>query len=349
MTTGCSRWYVDYGLDKDQLSSKEALPVLILALDDPSAPTRRNALRCICRLQSDGQEAIPKVIELAKNDLDQEVRGYAIRTLREVMLYSQHNIDSMLEIAVANSHDSRNSAEAKRALTTIEKKSADYGLVRLGDGVEIKMTPAFKFFNGYTTIRPSRAWSILPVDIEISNQTTAPLSLTAESFTLLDTEGEQKSQIPVEAAIKKQQYDIGAAVLRGLVILGPIPAIKAGRANGVISKFCEAKVLTTLEVQPGEHVEKVIFFNCPSRPQHIVGWQLDFNCLQKGCGKDTHIQYTFGSGAEISFTQFSPELKLSPTPTSLENRLLELKALKDKELITEEEYKEKRKSLISEL
>ena len=355
MVTGCSRWYTDYGINKGQLRSREILPQLIQALDDQKPRTRREALHHISRLKLSAQEAIPKVVELAKTDTDEKTRHYAIKVLRLIMPNNPENIELMKEVANCNSGDL--AVEAENTLSSIERQDPtdptleNLNKINIADGIEIKLTPEFLFYNGYVTIQPSRSTSMLPIEIEISNQTNAPLNLDSRCFTLLDSEGEQKSQLPVEAAIKRQQYDIGAAVLRGLVILGPIPAVKAGRANGIISKFCEAKVLTTLEVKPGEQLKKTIFFNCPSRPTQVSGWQLDFSCQQKNCGKKINLHHTFGVGVEITTEQITPQPQLAhhlPTPLSLESKLTELKVLKDKNLITEEEYVEKRRLLIEE-
>jgi len=355
ISTGCSRWYADYGINKGQLRSREILPNLILALDDPKPRTRHSALRIISRLKHTAQEAIPKVTELAKNDVDEDIRHYAINVLRMIMPYTPENVDFMSEVIRANSGELAKVAE--QTLNSIKTKgvpsteSENSGEIHLDDGVEIKLTPEFLFYNGYVTLQPSRSAHMLPVEIQISNQTNALLSLTAESFKLSDNEGKQRSQLPIEAAIKRQQYDIGAAVLRGLVILGPIPAIKAGRANGIISKFCEEKILTELELQPGENVKKVLFFDCPLRPKQITGWELDFSCLQKEYGKQIDIKYFFGTGAQITTREIAFKSSLSrpsPSPVNLESKLLELKYLKDKKIITEEEYFEKRRLLIKE-
>ncbi len=353
-TTGCHQWYTDYGINKGQLKSREILPNLIQALNDPKFRTRQAALQRISRLKLSAQEAIPKVVILAKTDPDENTRHYAIKVLKSIMPNTTKNLKIMDDVANCNSGDL--AIEAKNTSEFIKRKSpanelTNNGKISLPDGIEIKLTPEFIFFNGYVTIYPSRSAYMLPIEIAVNNQTDSPINLNSKSFILLDQEGKQKSQLSVTAAIKRQQYDISAAVLRGLVILGPIPAVKAGRANGIISKFCEAKVLTTLEIQPGEQIKKTIFFDCPTRPKEIDGWQLDFSCSQKDFGKKTNIHYIFGSGAKITTEKITPRTQstqhLAAAPT-LESKLLELNSLKEKKLITEEEFAEKRKLLIKE-
>ncbi|ACN18062.1 hypothetical protein HRM2_p00680 (plasmid) [Desulforapulum autotrophicum HRM2] len=352
-TTGCHQWYTAYEINKGQLRSREILPNLIQALDDPKPRTRRAALQRISRLKLSAQEAIPKVVILAKTDDDEDTRHYAIKVLRLIMPNSPENLKIMEDVAICNSGDL--AIEAENTSNSIKRKSsanklAIAGKINMPDGIEIKLTPEFIFFNGYVTIYPSRSAYMLPIEIYINNQTDAPIKLNSENFTLSDPEGKQRTQLSVTAAIKRQQYDIGAAVLRGIVILGPIPVSKAARANGIISKFCEAKVLTTIEVQPGAQVKKAIFFDCPSRPIQISDWQLDFSYTQKDCNKRTHIHYIFGTGEEITTEDTTSQPHLtnhSPSPTTLEIKLLELNHLKEKKLITEEEYIEKRESLIN--
>ncbi len=350
--TGCSRWYTAYGLSNSQLKSKESLPNLLRALDDPSPRTRQAALKYISRLRRAGREAIPNVVELVKNDPDEKVRAYAIRTLGQIMPCTQKNIDLMQEIINANSGEMVSLAE--NVLTTIKNRdtagagiSADYGLVHLDDGVEIEITPAFDFYNGYVTIQPSIARYMLPIEIQINNQTNSSISMSADNVKFFDDKGVQKSLLSVDEAIKRQHFSVGKSIILGFPV---VSQIKTGRANGMISKYCEEIVLTAFEVLPGETVKKVLFFDCPLRPRQIAGWQLDFTCVEKAYGKKMYVKYIFGSGEEITIEQIPLELPLSsknPTnPTTLENKLLELKHLKDKKLITEEEYFEKRKSLI---
>lgn len=352
--TGCGAWYAKYGINKGQIRSREVLPNLIQALDDPNPRTRRSSLQLISRLKLSAQDAIPKVVEIASSDEDKSIRHYAINVLRMIMPFSPENKDLLKEVAKANAGElaveAENILEYIGGLEGDDSVSYDNGKINIADGMEITLTPEFTFYNGYVTIQPSRTAYMLPIEIEINNHTNATFSLNADSFILSGADGKQRAQLSVAAAVKRQQYDIGAAVFRGLVILGPIPAVKAGRANGIISKFCEAKVLTTLDVQPGEQIKKTIFFDCPQRPDLVVGWQLSFDCLQKDCGLKNHVKYIFGAGAQIITEEIIKEhqVDVCGTSQSLENKLLTLQELKDKNLITESEYIEKRRLLIKE-
>ena len=349
-TTGCNRWYVDYGIGRNQLKSKEILPNLILALDDPEPRTRVSALRFITLLKYEAQDAIPKVVELAKNDTGKNVKYYAINTLRMIVPCNQEGLDLMQEVISANSGEMATLAES--ALETIEGNEyitleESLSLLHPCDGIELKITQVHKFFNGYRTIYPSRL-HMLPFEIMISNQSDYSVSLSAESFKLSGPNGKILPQVTPADAIKKQYYSIGKTFLFGFPVASQI---KAGRANGIISKYCEEKVLTELILAPGQDTTKILFFNCPKLQEQFSGWQLAFSLTQKDCGQKTNIHYTFGSGAEITTEQITPRPLLTrrqPPPITLENKLLELESLKEKKLITEEEYTEKRELLIKE-
>ena len=350
MTTGCNRWYVDYGIDRNQLKSKEVLPNLILALDDPAPQTRVSALRFITLLKHEAKEAIPKVVELAKNDTGKNVKYYAIHTLKMIVPCNQEGFDLMQDVISANSGEMAILAES--ALETI--KANEYitleellSHLHPCDGIELKITQVHKFFNGYSTINPSRL-HMLALEITINNKSDSPISFSAENFNLSNPDKGILPRMTPADVIQKQHFSIGKTFLFGFPV---VSQIKAGRANGIISKYCEEKVLTELTVAPGQDATKFLFFNCPKRPDQLSGWQLAFSLMQKDCGKKTNLHYTFGSGAEISTEHVTPQPLLTRQalqPVTLENKLLELESLKEKKLITEEEYTEKRKSLIKE-
>jgi len=356
--TGCSRWYTEYGIEGSRLASQEILPQLIQALDDPKARTRHASLRRISKLKLYGKDAVSKVVDLAKNDEEESIRQYAIKVLRLIMPATPENFAILEEIKATNTGDI--AIEAENALNCLKKRGtvADPTFddtIKIADGVTITVMPEPSFYNGYKTIHIT-SLGIIPITLEIDNQSSYPFHLDAKTFTLTDDDENVRQPVPVVTAIKKQQYDIGLSVLRGLVILGPIPAIRAGRANGIISKYCEKNVLTSVDVPPGETSKKILFFNCTCRASVFSGWQLAFSSQQRNDPVRTNVEYIFDTGINITTepaTEIDGGLQLQPQihqaeapPLSLEHKLLELRNLRNKNLITEQEYVTKRNNLI---
>lgn len=112
-TSSCSRWYSNYGLTKEQLSDISSLPGLIRALDDPSPRTRQIALIYITRLRPQATEAIPKVVEIAEKDTNDNNRFYAVNFLANTLPCTPKSIKLLERIAENNfgrSADEANSA-----------------------------------------------------------------------------------------------------------------------------------------------------------------------------------------------------------------------------------------------
>jgi hypothetical protein len=352
---GCSRWYTEYGIDGSQLKSQEVLPQLILALDDPNSHTRHSSLRIISRLGLYGKDAVPKVVDLAKNDEEESIRLYAIKVLRLIMPATPENFTILEEIKKINTGDL--AIEAENSLIYLKKRKSMTDptfddTIKIVDGITITVMPEPSFYNGYKTIDITSR-GIIPIKIDINNQSSHPFHLDAKTFTLTDDTGKSSQPIPLEIVIKKQQYSIGKTFLLGFPV---VSQVRAGRANGIISKFCEENVLTSVDVPPGKTSEKILFFNCTRRARVFSGWQLAFSSQQRNDPVRTNVEYIFDTGINITTepateidgwaSTSTPIHQSEAPPLSLEQKLLELKNLRDKNLITEKEYATKRNNLI---
>ncbi len=184
---------------------------------------------------------------------------------------------------------------------------------------------------------------MVPIEFKITNKSQYPFKIDIGSVKLLGSNKVEVGQLSVEEAINRQQYSIGKSIITGFPVLSQI---KAGTANGKISKYCESTLLTDSELLPGDSRTGFLYYNCPDRPKTIGGWQLNFTCIQNGY-QANDIEYVFGEGPKVVIRIIENKRNVASTNTeSLEDKLLNLKILMDKNLITEDEYEKKRALLI---
>ena len=343
---GCNSWYTNYGLQKGQLLSNEALPNLISALNDSDAKTRKSALRYISKQKEQAKDAVPDVVELIKYEVDEDVKIYAIRVLACIMPYTQENIDIMSKVLDFTT-DQKMKDVANQALTRIKNKNIDAdsalgGIVDLPDGITVEIIAKFSFYNGYVTRQPSRHDYMIPIEFKITNNSNHTLKMDIDSVKLIGLYKRERLKLSLRDAIQRQHYSIA----KSLIGFPGVSQIKAGVANGKISGYCEKTILTNAEIFPGENQNGFLYFNCPERPKNISGWQLNFTCTQVDY-QGFDIEYIFGSGFDVVNRLIeSNKIDHIVEEKTLEGKILTLKRLMDKKLITEEEYVKKKKALI---
>jgi hypothetical protein len=352
--TGCSTWYKDYGLEKNQLLSREAIPQLVEALSDNDPKTRHRALRYIARQRELSREAIPIVVKIAQNDKDDKVKIYATKTLAQIMPNTQENINIISGLVKSNT-DPEIAGVAHRVLLRIKNKETGRVIdsPALTDSeqptdIAVELKPMFQFYNGYKVQHPSRSYKMIPVQLKMENHSNLPINIDMNSIELFDIKGTSIKRLPLENA--KQRLFYGPGYFARSIVTGfpVVSQVRAGKANGKISKHCENTALTTSSIPPGESKEGYLYYDCPSRPRAINGWRMNFSYTQEEQIFD--VQYIFGEDVKITKRQITHEA----TPVvvgneSLEEKFLQLKHLREADLITQEEYETKKSTLLDAL
>jgi len=355
--TGCGGWYKDYGLQKNQLLTHEALPQLIRALEDPNPKTRYNALRYIAKQRELAHPAIPAVVALAKTDKDEKTRACAIRVLAYIMQCTQANIDT-----VSNMLGGNLSLELTETIKQTRSRIIDKGVtgkktphlfenIELSKNITVELTPSFQFYNGYKNQYPSRSYKMIPIGFYARNDSDSTVRIDISSIKLFDAGKKPVARLPIEEV--KNRFFYGAGYFAKSVLTGfpVVSQVKAGKANGQISKHCENTLLTDSEIVPESSQRGFLYFDCPDRPTNINGWQLNFS-YTKGVTKH-FVEYIFGGSAKITEAQktmgtlpVSRDLPVTSENETLKKKLQQIKQLMDDRLITHEEYLNKRKILI---
>jgi hypothetical protein len=352
--TGCSTWYKDYGLEKNQLLSREAIPQLMEALTNNDPKTRRSALRYIARQRELSREAIPIVVNIARNDKDDKVKIYATKTLAQIMPNTQENINIISGLVKSNT-DPEIAGVAHRVLQRIKNKevagevdSPTFKDSEPPSDIAVELTPMFQFYNGYKVQHPSRSYKMVPIQLRIENHSNLSIDIDMNSIELFNIKGNPIKRLSLENA--KQRLFYGPGYFARSIVTGfpVVSQVRAGKANGKISKHCENTVLIASPTPPGETKEGYLYYDCPSRPRAINGWRMNFSYTQEEQIFD--VQYVFGEGGKI--TKKQPSYEATPVVAegkSLKEKLIQLKHLREADLITLEEYEAKKSALLEEL
>jgi hypothetical protein len=185
VSSSCSTtaWYEQYGIEKDNLMTPEAMPVLIQALDDPDPNVRVSAIRVIAknRMRS---EALPKIKEMADSDQNQRVRAYAKKAIRNIKPYS-----GFKPIAID---------------------------VMEPEPISINIVPKPNIFNGYKNDNITRRVGILPLELSIQNNTNSPLNIMSKYIQLMDETNTVKDLLPIDTVIKKSKYSLGVFMYKSI-------------------------------------------------------------------------------------------------------------------------------------
>ncbi|SLM29303.1 Protein of unknown function [Desulfamplus magnetovallimortis] len=363
---GCSggAWYQNYGLQKGQLLSTQAIPALVFALDDENDKTRVQALKCISRQKEAAADAIPGIVDFIKTESDEDIRVYAIKTLAYIMPNTKENVTILSKaIDSAKIISSSNIEKANSALAALESKeqiapgaiSINGGYVDIIDEISLKLEAKFRFYNGYITDKPSMHHYMVPIEFKIANHSSDFIKINTNSIKLLRPNGMTVSKMSLDQAKDQACYSVvKRSVVSGVaggIIFGTISGTKAGKANAKIRKYITNTFLTDADIIPGEKKTAYIYFNCPDRPTTLEGWGLSFLCIH-GSSQIFDIKYVFGEGATVSERKINEkhDLMLDKNmlvdEATLEDKLIKLKELYDKELITEQEYTQQKKRLI---
>jgi hypothetical protein len=185
VSSSCSAttWYKQYGIEKDNLMTPEAMPVLIQALDDPDPNVRVSAIRVIAknRMRS---EALPKIKEMSDSDQDQRVRAYAKKAVRNIKPYS-----------------------GLKPITIEIMEPAP---------ISIKIVPKPNIFNGYKNDNITRRVGILPLELIILNNSSRPVNIMSKYIQLMDETGVVMALLPIDTVIKKSKYSLGVFMYKSI-------------------------------------------------------------------------------------------------------------------------------------
>lgn len=250
---GCAdQWYTRYGInDKSLLTSTQTLPQLILALSDDDLRVRRVALVYIKRMGVPAKEAIPNVKNSIK--VDDANRLYAIRALAAIGQNSEEILD-FLKVEEEMEQDglakkTYNDAINQVSLSILTRSFVFY--VHLpgelpGKTLKFSFLADYHYFNGYRKIDMIKNDGILPLLVEINNNTNIPITINPDSIKLFNIDKKEMTKPDQSFVLECQQVDYVKASL----IFAPAGVPRAIRANVAINKYFDESLLKNVTMQP---------------------------------------------------------------------------------------------------
>lgn len=276
--SGCgATWYKKYDMvDKNDVTEPAAIPKLINALQDPDKKIRQMALRCIGTSIHTDKKTMEAVAYVAQNDSWEKNRQYAIRVMRAI---SKDRFATVAEIhTILQTEKSELVHEVSNRLIN-EELAYDYfefsqevdshKNVQDNNFVSISIHPAFTFDQGFTAGYNAEEFGILPVFINISNNSDKPISVDGNNIELADQSH--------RAIQKKSNEQVN---------------------NTKITEKHKIEFFSGGTVQPGEQKRGFIYFQSPENFTHVFGWSI--NIPIQGADNQTRIlSYPFGKQAKI--------------------------------------------------
>ncbi len=348
---------VKYDIKKSALTSQESLDKLTLALDDPIPNIRTRAAYYISKIGTAAQKVVPRMIQIAENDPDEDVRCSALIAIG-LIHRDKHEAIQYLRDYSENSKSQRLKEQAEKSLITATRFSPSYGVVRIKqnpakDLATIHIEPKFLYDTGHRKVRPVAGYGVLPLHINIKNLSSTQLSINPENITLLSpgTKNTPLKRLSWKEAVIKMQYSMKRSVAKAIMFgpLGIASPFRAGRANKRIANNTEKVVFREMEIVPLSQRSGYLFFELPRNTRNIVGYKILFNLSDQGNNIFYKVAYTFGDKYQVSNTigKLPVNSKDDTGESAIEMKLASLKNLLDKGIISDEEYTKKRASIIN--
>lgn len=357
---GCSKHKLvsKYNIEKSALTSRESVGKLTLALDDPEPNVRARAIAYLSKMGTYAHEAMPKMMQLAENDPDERVRSRALIAIASIHRNKNETIQ-YLEDYINNSESQRLKTQADKAIAIAMRSSSSYGVVEIKqnptkDLAVIDLKPEFQYNDGYNQNSRSVArFGILPLHINIKNLSSSTISINPEDITLFarNTEDNPLKRFSAEEVARKMEYSMKRAVTKA-VLLGPFSIaspFRAGRANRIIAQNTKEAAFKKMKIEPFEQENGYLFFKLPKNTRNLVGYKIHIKLSDLGNNDIYGVTYIFGDTCQVLKTTGQPltNRKEGTGEYDIEMKLVTLKKLFDKGLISEEEYTEKRAFIIS--
>lgn len=318
--SGCSRWYVKYGIAESELYQKESIPKAMDALKDEDPSVRKNAIKYLCKFG--GQDAIDKIITIAESDNDMNIRKFA--------------------------------QEAIMIATVMGTTYKDYAHVKLPMGtseIELTIRPSLTFNTGSRNVDIVKKHGILPINIAVKNLSQTLITVDYSFYKLLQPDGKIAGLVSAEEVSRKLKISYDRALTNTVLFgfLGARSILKTKTYNDKVSDVINESKIKSDYISQNESIEGYIFFNMPEDFYYLGNWKFKMG-IKSSDGNLYIIEDDFKKELTVKIEKLMQE-EVKPAPLekkSLEQKIIELDNLLKKGLITQDDFDKKKNELLKE-
>ncbi|MCK5311910.1 MAG: hypothetical protein KAJ62_07370 [Desulfobacteraceae bacterium] len=326
----------------------------ILELDNSNRNTRFRALKKIAKAGTNASITLDKVIYIAENDSNKNVRKYALKTIGMI---HPDKLEAM-EYLRAYSKNSKKSEMKKVADEAYEDTIclffSDGIAIKNDDNIEIAnlvVVPEFEYYNGwYKNRRAISYYGFLPIKMRLTNLSSSKISFHAQDFILStpDRPNDPLKNLSGQEVATRMQYSISKSVAKVAVfgILALKNPQKVAKANKSITTYSNKVAINKIEIKPNSMKTGYIFVDVSKNMHSIYNYNLSIKLRDMANTDIYDVKCVFGDKYQVSYTQGDSPIKQVETDIDIKTKLMNLRALRDEGLITNEEYIKTKKSLI---
>lgn len=281
-------------------AEKQSLPQLVLALQDNDQNIRRSALFSINRIGVQAEEAIPSVKNIIKTD--EFNRAYAIRTLASI----GKNAHGLVDYLIAEEELEKNETyliEYNYAITMLSRSgvfNVHIPSVNQKEIIRISFLADYQFGHTNRKIDMIRNSGILPLLVEIQNNTTVPVEIDPDSINLYTSKKEQVAKPDNNMALQSQKINPGKSP--AVYVFAPTGISRTIRANLEIEKYFIESLLKKSTIQPNSSAKGYLYFQVNPEIKHINEWMMQVQLRSPNTINVYNVNLTFGSDENVIAT-----------------------------------------------